>query len=161
MLGALMFCAKFAMNALPNIHPVAMLTVAFTLALRSKALIPLYIAVFLMGIVEGVNLMWLPYLYIWTVLWALAMLIPKGAPKWLLMIICPTLCALHGIFFGVLYSPAYAILFGLSFEETLAWIIGGVAFDILHCIGNFAIGLLTVPVASLMKKLLKRSSFGG
>ncbi len=157
MLGALMFCSKFAMNVLPNIHPIAMFTITFTLVFRAKALIPLYICVFLIGFVEGMGLWWFPYLYIWTILWALAMLIPKKTPKWLLCIICPLLCALHGIAFGVLYAPAQALMFNLNFEQTVAWVAAGLWFDILHCVGNFIIGLLIVPLSELLGKLVKKS----
>ncbi len=153
MLGTIMFCSKFVMNALPNIHPVAMFTIAFTLVFRSKALIPLYVNIFLIGIVEGFGPWWLPYLYIWTILWAITMLIPKKTPRWLLCILCPFLCALHGLAFGILYSPAQALMFGLDFEETLAWIAMGIPYDLLHCAGNLVIGLLIVPLTELMKKL--------
>ncbi len=159
MLGALMFCSKFAMNVLPNIHPVSMFVITFTLVFRAKALIPLYICVFLIGIVEGMGLWWFPYLYIWTILWALAMLIPRLTPRWLLSIICPVLCALHGFAFGILYAPAQALMFGLNFEQTLAWIASGLWFDVFHGIGNFVIGLLIVPLSQLLMRLLKKSHF--
>ena len=76
MLGAVMFCTKFIMEALPNIHPLGMLTMAFTVVYRGKALIPLYVYVFLNGIFAGFDVWWLPYTYIWTVLWAITMLLP-------------------------------------------------------------------------------------
>ena len=77
MLGSLMFCSKVIMEVLPNIHLLGMFTITFTLVFRVKALIPIYVNVFLTGLYGGFNLWWMPYLYIWTILWALAMLIPK------------------------------------------------------------------------------------
>ncbi len=156
MLGAIMFCSKKLMEGLPNIHLVGMLTITYTAVYRTKALIPIYIYVFLDGLFLGFNTAWVPYLYIWTVLWALAMLIPKKTPKWLACIIYPTLCALHGLFFGVLYAPAQALLFDLNFEQTLAWIASGFWFDIIHTIGNFVVGLLIFPMVTLLKKLQKK-----
>ena len=38
MLGGVMFISKLVMDAFPNIHLLAMLTVAFTLVFRQKAL---------------------------------------------------------------------------------------------------------------------------
>ena len=159
MLGALMFCSKVIMEVLPNIHLLGMFTVAFTLTFRAKALIPIYINVILIGLYGGFNLWWVPYLYIWTVLWALAMLIPKRTPKWLLCVICPILCSCHGFLYGILYAPAQALLFKLNFEQTLVWIASGAVFDIIHGVGNFFAGLLIVPLHMLMKKLLKKSGF--
>lgn len=159
MLGALMFCSKIIMELLPNIHLLGMFTVAFTLVFRSKALIPIYINVFLIGLYGGFNLWWVPYLYIWTVLWALTMLIPRKTPRWILCIICPVICSLHGFLYGILYAPAEALMFGLNFEQMLAWIASGAVFDILHGVGNFIAGLLTVPLCELLKKLMKKSGF--
>ena len=65
-----MFCSKVIMEALPNIHLLGMLTMVYTLTFRWKALIPIYIYVFLNGLYAGFNVWWVPYLYIWTVLWA-------------------------------------------------------------------------------------------
>lgn len=159
MLGSLMFCSKLIMEVLPNIHLLGMFVIAFTLVFRVKALIPIYVNVFLTGLYGGFNLWWVPYLYIWTFLWALAMLIPKRTPKWLLCVICPILCSLHGFLYGILYAPAEALLFGLSFEETLVWIASGAVFDILHGIGNLFAGLLIVPLVMLMNKMIKKTGF--
>ena len=158
MLGAMMFCSKVIMEVLPNIHLLGMFTVAFTLAFRSKALIPIYINVFLIGVYGGFNLWWIPYLYSWPLLWAAAMLIPKRTPKWLLCIICPVICSLHGFLYGILYAPAQALMFGLDFKGMVAWIIAGFPYDIVHGIGNFVAGLLIVPLTQLMKKLLTKSN---
>ena len=81
MLGALMFCSKIIMEALPNIHLLGMLTMTYTLVYRGKALIPLYIYIFLNGFAAGFATWWIPYLYIWTVLWAITMLLPKKLSK--------------------------------------------------------------------------------
>ncbi len=159
MLGALMFCSKILMELLPNIHLLGMFTVTFTLIFRAKALIPIYINVFLIGLYGGFDLWWIPYLYIWTVLWALAMLIPKKTPRRLLCIICPILCSVYGFLFGILYAPAEALLFGLDLDQTIAWMISGIGYDVLHGVGNFIAGLLIVPLYELMIKLLKKSNY--
>ena len=67
-LSALMFVSKIVMEALPNIHLLGMLTVTYTIVFRKKALIPIYVYVFLNGLFAGFNAWWVPYLYIWTVL---------------------------------------------------------------------------------------------
>ena len=155
-LGALMFVSKIVMEALPNIHLLGMLTMVYTIAFRKKALIPIYVYVLLNGLFAGFNAWWVPYLYIWTILWGATMLLPKNMPKSVACVVYPILCALHGLFFGVLYAPVQAIMFGFTFEQTLAWIAAGFTFDILHTIGNFAVGLLIYPTAQALKNLTKR-----
>lgn len=156
MLGALMFCSKVIMEILPNIHLLGMLTMVFTLTFRWKALIPIYIYVILNGLYAGFNVWWLPYLYIWTILWAVTMILPKKMPQWLQYVVYPTVCALHGFAFGILYAPAQALFFKLDFAGTIAWISSGAVFDIIHGIGNFAAGLLIVPFTALLQKLCRR-----
>jgi uncharacterized membrane protein YgdD (TMEM256/DUF423 family) len=155
MLGTLMFCSKLVMEALPNIHLLGMLTMVYTLVYRKKALIPIYIYVVLNGAFAGFNAWWVPYLYIWTVLWALTMLLPKNMPRWLAAAVYPLLCGLHGFAFGALYAPAQAIMFGLDLEGMLAWIVAGLPFDLIHGVGNFAVGLLVLPLSTLLAKLEK------
>lgn len=157
MLGTLMFCSKILMEALPNIHLLGMLTMTYTIVLRKKALIPIYIYVLLNGLFGGFSMWWIPYLYIWTILWGVTMLLPKNMPKKIACIVYPALCGLHGFLFGILYSPAQAVMFGLNFEQMLAWIVAGFPFDALHGVGNLIAGLLVFPVSEFLKKLFTRT----
>ena len=154
-LAALMFVSKIVMEALPNIHLLGMLTIVYTIVFRKKALIPIYVYVLLNGLFAGFNAWWVPYLYIWTILWGVTMLLPKNMPKAASCIIYPIICAAHGLFFGVLYAPVQAIMFGFTFEQTLTWISMGLTFDIIHMVGNFAVGLLIYPVSVALKRLVK------
>ena len=61
MLGAIMFATKVIMEFLPNIHPLGLLTVVYTVVFRKRALIPIYIYVFLNGLFSGFSFWWLPY----------------------------------------------------------------------------------------------------
>ena len=154
-LGALMFVSKIVMEALPNIHLLGMLTITYTVVFRKKALIPIYVYVLLNGLYAGFNAWWIPYLYIWTVLWVITMLIPKNIPKTVAYVVYPILCALHGLFFGALYAPVQALMFNFTFDQTMTWIAAGLTFDIIHMIGNFAVGLLIFPVSAVLKRLVK------
>lgn len=153
MFGTMMFISKIVMEFLPNMHLLAMFVVLLTVVYRSKALIPIYIYVLLNGVYSGFNMWWVPYLYIWTILWAVTMLLPKNMPKTASIIVYPLLCCAHGLFFGALYAPAQAVMFSLNFEQTIAWIIAGFPFDIIHAISNFFAGMLVYPLAVLLKKL--------
>ena len=153
MLGVLMLVSKLAMEALPNLHLLGALTMTYTLVYRKKALIPIYVYVFLNGLLWGFSAWWVPYLYIWTVLWGVTMLLPKKMPRAIACVVYPVICMLHGLSFGVLYAPAQALMFGLNFEQTLAWIAMGATFDIIHAIGNLVAGLLIFPLSKLLKRL--------
>ena len=155
MLGALMFCSKIIMEALPNIHLLGMFTVVYTVVFRRKALIPIYIYVFLNGLFAGFSAWWVPYLYIWTLLWGATMLIPRRLPKKALAVIYSAICCFHGLCFGILYAPVQALMYGFDFNQTLAWIAAGFTFDIIHGIGNLVAGLLIMPVSELLFKLVR------
>lgn len=158
MLGAVMFGSKIIMEWAPNVHLLGMLTMTFTLVYRKKALFPIYIYVILNGVFAGFATWWVPYLYIWTVLWGAAMLLPRNMPKSIAVPVYAIVCALHGLLFGVLYAPAQALFFGLSFEGMVAWIIAGLPFDIIHSVGNLLAGLLIVPLSGLLTRLNKTGS---
>ena len=81
LLGSLMFVSKLLLEFLPNIHLLGMFTTAYTITYRRRALIPIYVYVMLNGLYAGFQMWWLPYLYIWAVLWAMVMLLPKNMPK--------------------------------------------------------------------------------
>ena len=153
MLGTLMFCSKIIMEVLPNIHLLGMFTMVFTIAFRKKALIPIYIYVLINGLYAGFTIWWIPYLYVWTILWGVTMLLPKKMPKKFACVVYPLVCALHGIAFGALYAPAQALLFGLDFNQMVAWILAGLPWDTLHGVGNFFVGILIIPLSDLLIKL--------
>ncbi|MBQ6845889.1 MAG: hypothetical protein IJO61_02040, partial [Oscillospiraceae bacterium] len=110
---------------------------------------------FLTGLFGGFSMWWMPYLYVWTILWGVVMLLPKKMPKAVSVIVYMVVCSLHGFLFGILYAPAQALMFGLSFGEMLLWIAAGAVFDTVHGVSNFFCGALVVPIAEVLKKLSK------
>lgn len=154
-LSAMLFGIRIAMAILPNIHLVGILIAAFTITFRSKALWIVYGYVFLEGILAGFAPWWVPYLYIWTVLWGATMLLPKKMPKTIAPIVYMVVCSMHGFLFGTLYAPLQAIMFGLNYEGMIAWIIAGLPFDIIHGISNFLCGTLIYPIILLFNKINK------
>ena len=156
MLGTIMFCGDIFMEWAPNIHFVGVLTVVYTVVYRSRALIPLYVYVFLNGVYAGFGLWWVPYLYIWTVLWGVVMLLPRNMTRKLAVPVYMAVCSLHGLAFGTLYAPFQALAFGLNFQGTLAWIAAGLPFDAIHAVGNLAGATLVVPLAELLRRLERK-----
>ena len=155
MLGALMYASKMMLELLPNIHLIGVFIVAITVVYRKKALYPIYIFVFITGLFSGFATWWLAYLYIWTILWGMAMLIPENLPKKIAPIVYMTVCALHGIMYGVLYAPVQALIFGLDFDASIAWIVAGLPWDGIHAVSNFICGLLIVPIITVLRRAEK------
>ena len=151
MLGAVMYASKLLMEVAPNIHLLGVFTIAFTVVYRKKALYPIYIYVILNGIFSGFAVWWVPYLYVWTVLWGAVMLLPKHLPKKIRALVYMAVCAGHGFLFGTLYAPAQALLFGMSFQGMGSWIIAGLPFDFIHGVSNFFCGILIVPVITALR----------
>ena len=155
-LGNIMFLSKLLMEFLPNIHLVGTLIVAYTVVYRVKALIPIYVYVFLTGLYGAFNMWWMPYLYIWTILWGLIMLLPKELNPKIGAFIYPIIACLHGFCYGILYAPAQALMFGLNFKQMLIWISAGLYFDLIHGVGNLVLGALILPLTKLLTKLSRQ-----
>ena len=149
--GALMYLSQLLMSALPNIHMIALFITVLTVVYRKWALVSIYTYAFLNGM-YGIYVL-VPYLYVWTILWAVIMLLPRNMKPKVATIVYSIVCGLHGLLYGVIYAPSQAILFGFTFEQTLAWIANGLLFDTLHCIGNIVFSTLSFPLISLLKKL--------
>jgi energy-coupling factor transport system substrate-specific component len=155
MLGALMYASKVIMDLLPNIHLIGVFIIATTVVYRKKALYPIYIFIFLSGLLGGFATWWIPYLYIWAILWGIVMLLPKNISSKYATIIYALVCSAHGFLYGTLYAPAQAILFNLDFKATITWIATGLPFDAIHGVSNFICGLLIVPIITVLKNAEK------
>ncbi len=147
----MLYASKVIMEVLPNIHLLGVLIIAITVVYRKKSLYPIYTYVFINGVVSGFAAWWLPYLYLWGILWGVTMLLPQNMPNRARPVVYAILCSLHGFLFGTLYAPAQALLFGLDFKGMIAWIIAGLPFDLIHGISNLICGLLICPIIKLLK----------
>lgn len=157
LLGALMLVSKLALEFLPNVHMLAALTIAYTVCFRKKALYPIYVYVFLNGLVSGFSLWWIPYLYLWTILWGVTMLLPKNMKPKVAVPVYMVVAGLHGLLFGTMYAPAQALMFGLDFNGMIAWIIAGLPWDAVHGISNFFMALLILPIVKIIKLAQKQA----
>lgn len=156
MFGALMYASKMIMEFLPNVHLIGVFTIALTVVYQKKALYPIYIFVLLIGLFNGFSTWWIPYLYLWTVLWGITMLLPRNMSPKIQPIVYMLVCAAHGFLYGTLYAPTQAIVFGLNFEGMIAWIIAGWPFDFVHGVSNFICGLLIMPIVSALRLAQKQ-----
>lgn len=160
MLGAIMYASKMLMEIAPNVHLIGTFVIAFTLVYGKKALYPIYVFVLLTGVYAGFAAWWVPYLYLWTILWGVTMLLPKNMPKKIKPFVYMTVCALHGFLYGILYAPAQAFFFGLNLEGTIAWIMAGLPWDFVHGVSNFFCGMLILPIVRALR-IAEGNSFNG
>lgn len=151
MLGAIMYASKMIMEIAPNVHLLGTFVIAFTLVYGKKALYPIYVFVLMTGVFAGFATWWIPYLYLWTILWGVTMLLPKNMPKKIRPFVYMTICALHGFLYGTLYAPAQALFFGLNFEGMIAWIIAGLPWDFVQGVSNFFCGILILPIVRALR----------
>lgn len=151
--GALMFTSKQLLEFLPNVHMIGMFTMLFAVVYRKKGIIPVIVFILLEGAYTGFGVWWIPYWYLWPVLWAVTLLLPRKMPAKIAVPVYMAVCALHGLCYGTLYAPFQAIAFGLSFKGTLAWIAAGFPWDCVHAAGNFCMGALIYPLSRLLIKL--------
>ena len=155
-----MYASKLLMEFLPNVHLLGVFVVAITVVYRKKALYPIYLYVLVNGLFAGFALWWVPYLYLWTVLWGAVMLLPRRMPSRVRPLVYMAVCAGHGFLFGTLYAPAQALLFGLDFKGMLAWIVAGLPWDFVHGVSNFFCGVLIVPLISVLRLADKAARSG-
>lgn len=154
LLGAIMFASKLITEFLPNIHFLAMFTIAYTVVFRKKALYPIFVFVLLTGLFYGFGTWWIPYFYLWPILWGAVMLLPKNLPDKVNMPIYMAVAFFHGLLYGTMYAPFQALVFGLNFKGMIAWIVAGFPWDVLQAVGNVCAATITVPVIKIIKKAL-------
>ena len=119
MFGVMMFTSKLLMEGLPNIHLIGMFTVLLTVVYRKRALYPIYIFVFLTGAYNGFLPWWIPYLYIWTVLWGVVMLLPRELPRKWAAVVYPVVCSRPGLWNALCAAAGADVRTGLARDARL------------------------------------------
>lgn len=147
-LGALYYAVQVALAPLPNIELVSVLILVTTLTFGVQTLFPVYVFIILEGLTYGFGVWWCVYLYVWPVLCVVVLLLQKHGSWWLW---CAVL-ALFGLSFGFLCSIPYLFIGGPGMM--FAWWVNGLPFDLMHCAGNLAAGIvLYKPLLFCLQKL--------
>lgn len=151
LLAALLIVSKEVMNFLPNIEPVTLLLIVYTLVLGLRSLSIVYVFVLVEGLLFGFGQWWFSYLYIWTLL-VLVVWLLRGMHSrigWALV------AGVYGLLFGALCALVPLVLYGPA--TGLAYWIAGIPYDLLHCAGNFILTLLLCqPLYKLLNMLYRR-----
>lgn len=134
--AALLFALQVALAGLPNIELVSLLVILFTRAFEKRALIIIYAFVLLEVLMYGVSTWVVNYLYIWTVLWAIAYALRRNQDP----LFWAVISGAFGLGFGLLCAVPYLFIGGFSMAASY-WV-SGVPFDLAHCAGNFVAALV-------------------
>jgi energy-coupling factor transport system substrate-specific component len=147
---ALLEAAVHAMAALPNVEPVTLLLMLYTLFLGPKVMLVVAAYLLLEGCFYGFGLWWLSYLYIWPLLVWLTWLLRKQRSFWPFAI----LSGFFGLLFGALCTIPYLFISGPA--GAFGWWVAGIPFDLVHGISNFFLCLvLFTPLRRCMQYLKK------
>lgn len=147
-LAAILFVGQLGMSFLPNIEPVSTLIILYTLIYRKQVFPVIYTFVLLEGIVFGFGIWWISYLYIWSILALIVLLLDKmdSALFWAII------SGAFGLSFGALCAIPYLISGG-PYAAFSYWS-AGIPYDIAHCAGNFVLTLVLYrPLLRLLKRL--------
>ena len=149
LLSAILYVSKVALEFLPNVELVSLLTVLYTLVSGKEAF--LIVTVFnLFELIQwGFGTWWVSYLYVWPLLVLITLLLKRVIKEEFL--IWSVVSGLFGLIFGSLFAivylpvdPAYA----------LAYWISGLPWDVWHGVCNFVLMLVIgKPLYLLLKKV--------
>lgn len=148
--AALLIALQVGLSFLPNIELVTLLIILMTKHFGWKSMLSVWVFVLVEGLIYGVHIWWINYLYIWPLLVILVMIfrrldhpLPWGI-----------LAGGYGLLFGTLCSIPYFLTGGWG--AGFGYIISGIPFDLIHCVSNFILVLLLYkPMNIFLKKILK------
>lgn len=150
---ALLEVAVHVMAPLPNVEPVTLLVILYTLFFGKKVIYILAAYLLLEGCWYGFGIWWIMYVYLWPLLSALTYLFRRKESVWFWSILAGS----FGLCYGALCSIPYFFIGGPSMAFT--WWVAGIPYDLIHCISNAVICLvLFIPLNRVMKRLRKEFS---
>ena len=150
MVTAVLSTVKQALAVIPNVELVSFFIIIFTLYMGWKILPAIYAFVSIEFIIWGFGIWSFYYLYVWTILALLTMLLSRFRN---IFVFC-TLSGAFGLGFGGLC--AFTNLFITGPGAAFGWWLAGIPFDLIHAVSNFIICLvLYKPIRILFDKWLK------
>ena len=150
-IGVLMFVSQIIMAPLPNIEIVSLLIIITTCVFGVKTLSSVYIFVICEALYYGIHDWVIGYFIAWPALCLIVLFTRKIGDKGFFTV----LSALYGLLFEIFFVIPYFMIGGFAY--TVAKLMGGIGFSILHCIGNLILTyLLYIPLKSVLEKAVKR-----
>lgn len=153
-MSAILVVVQVALRFLPNIELVSLLIIIYTLVFGRKAFYIIYAFVAVEGLLYGIGLWWINYLYVWTLLCLLVLLLHKQRSPFVWAI----LSGFYGLAFGALCAFPNLFLSGIG--SAVSYWIAGIPYDVLHGVGNFVVALLLFhPLYYVMNKVNRRAAY--
>ncbi len=138
---------------LPNIELVSLFIIVYTLVIGKKVFYIIYVFVLAEGMVFGFGIWWISYLYVWSILAIVVLLLRKAGNTVIWVIVS----GVFGLLFGALTAIPYLFTGGIG--AAAAYWVSGIPFDLLHCAGNIiAAALLLKPCLTVLEKLYLREN---
>lgn len=134
-LTAVITAQQVALSFLPNIELVTLLIILYTRHFGKKTLLVIYSFAALQGLIYGLSLWFINYLYIWAILYFIVRLLRHHDEP----LIWAMVSGGFGLIFGGLCSLIYLFIGGWS--AMAAFFIAGIPFDLLHAAGNFVVSI--------------------
>ncbi len=148
--GVLMYISQVVMASLPNIELVSLLIILTTRKFGYKALLSVYVFVGCEILTYGLSLWVINYLYIWAILCFVVCLVRRIDS----VLFYTLISGLYGLTFGTLCSIPNFFIGGIGFG--ISYIISGLGFDFMHCVGNTVLTLLLYkPLTKVIDKVIK------
>ena len=148
--AAMMIALQVVMASLPNIELVTLFIILATVHMGWKAMLSVAVFVIVEGLIYGVSMWWISYLYVWPILVLLVLPLRKSSG----MLLWAIVAGLYGLFFGTLCSVPYFITGGWA--GGIAYIVAGIPFDLAHCLGNVvSVLVLFHPLSRILQRCLK------
>lgn len=149
LLSAILYVSKVALEFLPNVELVSLLTILYTLVFGTEAFFVVTVFNFFELIQWGFGSWWVSYLYVWPLLCLITLLLKKIIKEE--FVIWSIVCGVFGLIFGSLFAivyipvdPAYA----------LAYWISGLPWDVWHGVWNFVLMLvLGKPLYKVLNRM--------
>lgn len=158
MMATIIIVSKEMLSFLPNIELVSFWIIIFSIYFgwRIAFVVPIFVLV--QGLIYGMGIWWIMYLYIWPLLALLSHLFRKqnSALFW------SVLSGFFGLIFGLLCAVPYVVIGAVGkgirggLYAGFTWWIAGIPTDIRHCIGNFTFMLVLYHSVRMgMNKVMK------
>lgn len=155
LLSAILYVSKIALEFVPNVELVSLLTIVYTLVFGWEAI--LIVTVFNMFelIQWGFGTWWVSYLYAWPILVAITMALKKVVREEFL--VWSIVSGIYGLLFGSLFAIVYI---PIDTTYALTYWISGLPWDVAHCVANFIVMLiLGKPLYKLLHMLHVQKQF--
>lgn len=142
---------KIAFMGLPNIELTSFWIILFALYFEKSIYFAIPVFIVIEGLMFGINLWWIMYLYTWPLL----AIVTKMFSKVKSVTFWSVFSGVFGLLFGALGSIVYVFMgetLSAGLRSAFAWWVAGIPYDLIHGAGNFLIMLILYkPITNVIE----------